>query len=114
MRKQRVSRCGVVLAVLLGTMGAAHADDETGVAGIHTWSRVGRKTCLTDHFHNGNGNGATRLLAERQAIQAWADFTAWEYGSSWGHYQLAASKKITCERSGSWSCFLEARPCRGY
>jgi hypothetical protein len=114
MTKQGVSRCAAVLAVLLGTMGSAGAEDETGIAGIHSWVRVGRKTCLADHFHSGNGNGATRQLAEKQAVQAWADFTAWEYGSSWGHYSLAASKKMNCERTGSWSCFLEARPCRGY
>ncbi|MBO0763678.1 MAG: hypothetical protein J2P50_03675 [Hyphomicrobiaceae bacterium] len=109
-----MSRCAAVLGILLGTMGFAHADDETGVAVIHTWVKVGRKTCMADHYHSGNGDGATRLLATRHAIQSWADFTAWEYGSSWGHYWLAISKKMTCERTGSWSCFLEARPCRRY
>jgi hypothetical protein len=113
MRTQGVSRCAMVLAVLFGAIGAALAD-ETGVAGIHDWVKIGHKTCLTDHFHSGNGNGATRAQAERQAIQSWADFTAWEYGSSWGRYTIAASKKMSCEQSGSWSCFLEARPCRPY
>jgi hypothetical protein len=102
------------LGVLLSTMGAARADDETGIAEIHTWVKMGRKTCLLDHFHSGTGNGATRAQAERQAVQAWADFTAWEYGISWGRYSIAASKKMSCERTGSWSCFLEARPCRRF
>ena len=76
--------------------------------------KTGRKTCMVDHYHSGNGHASTRGEAERQAIQSWVDFTAWEYGGSWGRYSLAASKKMTCERSDSWTCFLEARPCRGY
>jgi len=113
MMKLGVSRCAAVMAVLLGAMGAARAE-ETGIATIHTWVKVGHKTCLADHFHSGNGNGQTRVQAERQAVQSWADFTAWEYGSSWGRYSIAAAKKMNCEQSGSWSCFLEARPCRPY
>jgi hypothetical protein len=88
--------------------------EETGIAGIHSWVKMGRKTCMLDHFHYGNGRGPTRPQAERAAIQAWVDFTAWEYGSTWGRYSISASKKMTCERSDDWSCDLEARPCRPY
>jgi hypothetical protein len=102
------------MGILLGTIGAAHADDETGVAGIHSWVKMGRKTCMVDHFHSGNGSGATRAQAERQAIQAWIDFTAWEYGTAWGRYRVATGKNLSCEKSGDWNCFLEARPCRPY
>jgi hypothetical protein len=102
------------VAALLATMGMAQADDETGIAGIHDWIKVGRKTCMADHFHSGDGHAATRAQAARQAIESWTDFTAWEYGTAWGHYGLAASKKMTCDQSGSWSCFVEARPCRGF
>jgi hypothetical protein len=111
MKKLGVS--GLVLAsgVLIAATGIARAE-ETGLASIHTWVKAGRKTCLADHFHNGSGNGATRALAERAAVQSWADFTAWEYGGSWGRYALAASKKMTCSRDENWSCDLEARPCR--
>jgi hypothetical protein len=103
----------VALGVLLGTIGAGRAE-ETGIADIHTWIKVGRKTCMLDHFHSGTGHGETRAQAERQAVQSWVDFTAWEYGGSWGRYSIAASKKMSCERTGSWSCFLEARPCRPF
>jgi hypothetical protein len=92
----------------------AQADDETGIAGIHSWVKVGRKTCMGDHFHSGSGSSSTRKLAERQAVQSWIDFTAWEYGTSWGRYSIAASKSMKCERAGDWSCFVEARPCRPY
>src|SRR5262245_5181305 len=88
---------------------------ETGIAKIHPWVKVDRKTCMLDHFHDGSGNGPTRAQAERAAIRSWADFTAWEYGNSWGRYSVAVSKKMTCsQRSGSWSCAVEARPCRPY
>ena len=88
---------------------------ETGIAKIHAWAKVGHKTCMLDHFHDGSGNGATRAQAERAAIRSWAEFTAWEYGNPWGRYSVAASKKVTCsQRSGGWSCVVEARPCRPY
>jgi hypothetical protein len=113
MSKIRVSGYALALGALLAAGGAAQAD-ETGIAGIHSWVKMGRKTCFADHFHSGNGTGATRRQAERQAIQSWVDFTAWEYGSSWGHFSLAASKTVNCERTDSWACFVEARPCRRY
>jgi hypothetical protein len=101
----------LAVAALMGA-GAPLQAEETGVAGIHTWVKVGGKTCLADHFHSGTGNGKTRSLAEKAAIQSWADFTAWEYGSTWGRYALAASKKMNCDQGEGWSCFVEARPCK--
>jgi hypothetical protein len=112
MKRIGVVGCALALGVLGGAGLPARAG-ETGIAGIHTWVKVGRKTCLADHFHHGSGNGKTRAHAERQAIRAWVDFTAWEYGSAWGRYSLAASKRMTCERGSDWSCQVEARPCRG-
>jgi hypothetical protein len=88
---------------------------ETGVAKIHTWVKFGHKTCMLDHFHYGSGNGPTRAQAERAGIRSWADFTAWEYGDSWGRYSVAVSKKMACSRGAvGWSCAVEARPCRPY
>ena len=88
---------------------------ETGIAKIHTWTKVDGKTCMLDHFHDGSGNGPTRAQAARAAIRSWAQFTAWEYGDPWGRYSIAASRKMTCSfGSGSWSCAVEGRPCRPY
>jgi hypothetical protein len=106
-----VAGWALALGVLMGAGAAAQAE-ETGVASMHAWVKVGGRTCLADHFHSGTGSGKTRAQAERQAIQAWVDFTAWEYGSQWGRYSLSASRRMTCERSDGWSCFVEARPCR--
>jgi hypothetical protein len=114
MLKQGAARVVLAVTVALAGLGTAKADDETGIADIHSLVKVGRKTCMLDHFHSGTGSSPTRALAERQAIQSWIDFTAWEYGTSWGRYSIAASKKMTCDRSGDWSCFVEARPCRPY
>jgi hypothetical protein len=88
---------------------------ETGIAKIHTLVKVGRKTCMLDHFHDGNGNGPTRAQAERAAIRSWVEFTSWEYGDSWRSYSIAIGKKMTCsQKSGGWSCDVQARPCRPY
>jgi hypothetical protein len=88
---------------------------ETGIAKIHTWVKAGHRTCMLDHFHYGSGKGRTRAQAERAAIRSWAEFTAWEYGESWGRYSVAASKKMTCSPMAvGWSCAVEARPCRPY
>jgi hypothetical protein len=88
---------------------------ETGMAEIHAWVKVGRKTCMLDHFHDGSGTGSTRAQAERAAVRSWAEFTAWEYGDPWGRYSIASSKKMTCSReSPTWRCAVEARPCRPY
>jgi len=93
---------------------AASADDETGLANIHEQRREGNRICMSSHFHHGSSSGQkSRKEAEAQAIRDWAGFTAWEYGSIWGRYSLAASKNMTCSDSGStWSCHVEARPCR--
>ena len=60
---------------------------------MHTWVRVGGRTCLLDHFHDGSGSGPTRAAAQRAAIRSWIDFTAWEYGGRWGSWGASLSKK---------------------
>jgi hypothetical protein len=105
-----------VSALALGLMlvpgGAAVAQD-TGLAGMHTWVRVGGRTCLLDHFHDGSGAGSTRAAAQRAAMRAWSDFTAWEYGNRWGSYGASISKRMSCSGGpGNYSCDTSSRPCR--
>lgn len=104
--------CAGALAAGLALMsGGAQAQD--GLAGMHTWVRVGGKTCMLDHFHDGSGSGRTRAAAERAAIQSWSDFTAWEYSPRWGRFSAAVSKSVNCSRSSSgFTCNVSARPCR--
>jgi hypothetical protein len=108
------SACGLVLVAMLAGNASAQGD-ETGIASIHQWVKVGRRTCMLDHFHDGAGNGRTRQQAERAAINSWSEFTAFEYGSIWGRYSVAVSKKMDCSQSsGGWNCAVQARPCRPY
>jgi hypothetical protein len=102
----------LALGLVLASAGAATAQD-TGLAGLHTWVRVGGKTCMLDHFHDGYGTGPTRAAAQRAAIQAWTDFTVWEYGRRWGSYGASVSKRMSCSGgAGSFSCSTSSRPCR--
>ncbi len=104
----------VVAVTGLGTPGPALADD-TGLAqSLHDVRREGRRLCLVDHFHDGYSAGqVSKKVAEREAIAAWAGFTAFEYGSSWGSWSKAKSRSMKCAREGAgWACQATARPCR--
>ena len=112
MRKGCWSVSALALALLL-TPGAAAVAQESGLAGMHSWVRVGGRTCMLDHFHDGSGSGATRAAAQRAAIRSWIDFTAWEYGSRWGSWGASVSKRMGCSGGpGSYSCEASSRPCR--
>lgn len=87
--------------------------DDTGFAYMHDLRREGGKTCFTDHYHYGNGNGPTKAAAQKAAIGSWASFTDFEYGSDWARYSKASSKGMKCTQSaGGFDCQLEARPCK--
>jgi hypothetical protein len=106
---------GAAAVVLMLAMGSSVSANETGLAqALHDMRRVGGRTCLVDHYHDGSGSGATRTQAQASAISAWSGFTAWEYGSSWGRYGLAISRSMNCSKdmSGGWSCQTSAIACR--
>jgi len=104
---------GVGLLLLgLSPSSAANQDEGIGLAGIHAWVRVAGKTCMADHFHDGQGTGPTKAQAQAAAIRAWIDFTAWEYGPRWARWQLSVSKSANCSGSrGNVSCNVSSRPC---
>jgi hypothetical protein len=84
-----------------------------GLEGLHDHRREGSKVCMADHFHDGSGIGKSRKQAEAEAVRAWAEFTAWEYGLHWASYRNAGSKSMNCtDTGGSWSCQTSARACR--
>ena len=86
---------------------------ESGFASMHNQARVAGKLCMTDHWHYGSGSGRTKALAQRDAIGSWQSFTDFEYGSAWARFSNAVAKKVSCSGSGgSFSCQVEARPCR--
>lgn len=87
--------------------------DEFGMASIHSWRKVGRKTCLVDHDHSGSGNGTNRKAAELAAIRSWSGFTDLEYGSDWANFNNAINKTMRCNSGmGGVQCDLVAVPCR--
>ena len=100
--------------LLFGAAMCARADD-TGLASIHDWRREGGKICMSDHFHDGSGNGTSRKVAEDNAIRSWISFTDFEYGSVWASYALSGGKRMDCKQNGGqeWSCSVSSRPCRG-
>jgi hypothetical protein len=100
-------------AFLLAASTAAFADD-TGLAYSHTLRKERGRLCMADHFHTGSGEGRTKDAARRAAIQSWAGFTNFEYGTVWARYSLAGSQstRFTKAEEG-WSAYVEARPCRG-
>ena len=107
----------VAMSVAIAPVMAAEVAlaDETGLAqALHDTRREGGRLCLSDHFHDGNSSGArSRNLAEKAAVVAWAEFTNFEYGSSWASWRNARSKTMSCESGASgWSCHASARPCR--
>ena len=103
-------------AVLIGLAGtpALVQAQETGLASIHSWVAVGRKTCMATHTHDGTGTGKTKKDAEKAAIQNWESFTAWEYGSPWGRYSESVSKVVNCDKTttSEFSCHVNSRPCK--
>jgi hypothetical protein len=112
MKKILVCAGALAFVAALAWGGGAEAQD-AGLAGLHAWVRVGGKTCMADHYHDGSGSGRTKAAAQAAAIRAWVDFTAWEYGSRWGSYSAAVSKSMNCSGGGgNYSCSTSARPCR--
>jgi hypothetical protein len=100
------------IAVGLGASTAAFAD-ETGFASSHTLRKERGRLCMSDHYHHGGGDGATKKAAQVQAIKSWQDFTALEYGSNWASFSRAGSKGISCsQNSTGYECSIEARPCK--
>lgn len=103
-----------LLAMLALSTSQSAVADETGMAGMHDWRREGGKTCMTDHWHYGSSGGlGSQKAAEVEAIKSWSSFTDFEYGSNWARWSKAASKKMSCSKSGNgWGCSAEARPCK--
>lgn len=108
----RIAAATCAFVVASCTLAAAQ---ETGLAeSLHTSRSEGGKVCLADHFHYGSSKSQpSRKAAEADAISAWASFTDFEYGASWADFRLAGSRGMKCSESGgSWSCDVEARPCK--
>ncbi|MEO1280509.1 MAG: hypothetical protein AAFR75_04435 [Pseudomonadota bacterium] len=104
--------CLIISAIAVASTFPAHAD-RTGMADMHDQRREGSKICLSGHFHTGTGKGRSKRAAKADAIKAWQEFTAWEYGLDWAYFIRAKSKSVGYERAAEgWEATVEARPCR--
>jgi hypothetical protein len=104
---------GLVAVLIVSAAAGGTCAQDAGLAGLHTWVRIGGRVCMADHFHDGAGNGPTRAYAQAAAVHAWQDFTAWEYGRRWGSFGNAVSRSSHCSGThGNVSCSVSARPCR--
>jgi len=109
----RTLSCVAAVGLLLGAGVVPAFADDTGFAYTHDLRREGGRTCMSDHYHYGNGNGSTKAAAQKDAIASWAGFTDFEYGSNWARYSRAAGKRMSCSQSGGgYACSVEARPCK--
>lgn len=111
------ARSLVISAAALACLGifcqVARADD-TGMAGIHTFMKVGSKTCFADHTHTGNSSAQkSQKAALADAIKSWQEFTAFEYGTDWAYFKNAHGSAKSCsQESAGWMCTVEATPCK--
>jgi hypothetical protein len=87
----------------LGPVATVAQANETGMASIHSWRKVGKKTCLVDHDHAGNGSGTNRQQAELAAIRAWTGFTDLEYGAAWANFNKCVVALALVVSSAIWS-----------
>ena len=103
-----------IAGIGLTCVGLAVASPAAALDWLHDQRVESGRVCMSDHFHSGESSGQpTRQAAERGAAGSWSSFTSLEYGPEWGNFNLAGSKSIKCSGSGnSWSCSVEARPCR--
>ena len=109
------SRIAVLAGALsLAALSPAAVADDTGLAYSHTLRKEGGRLCMADHFHSGSGEGRSKEAARGAAIRSWADFTNFEYGSSWARFSVAGSQSVSYTKSADgWSASVDARPCRG-
>ena len=107
------TRLALAGAFSLAASAGAIADD-TGLAYSHDLRKEGGRLCMSDHYHQGSGEGLTKAAARNAAIRSWADFTNFEYGTVWARFSAAASSSTRYIKADKgWSADIEARPCRG-
>jgi hypothetical protein len=105
---------GMLLGIVLVASTAPAFAQESGMASMHAWRKVGKKTCMVDHYHGGSGTGSSQKAAEAAAERDWMSFTDLEYGRAWANVRLAVNRTMSCNRTGAddFSCRIDAIACR--
>lgn len=103
----------MVAAIIVSAMSIPALADDTGFAYMHSMSKSGGRTCFADHYHAGDGSGATKQQAFKAALKDWWSYTAGEYGSDWAHWSKSASKGVKYSKTATgWAAVVESRPCK--
>ena len=82
---------------------------------LHDEQRVGKLSCMVDHYHFGSSKGqASRKAAEADAAASWENFVDFEYGGAYASWKASQGKSVDCANDGSglWGCTVSSRPCR--
>lgn len=108
----------VRLAAVILTIGAGMLSWASAVQAqqtLHAEQRVGKWSCMVDHYHFGSSKGLTsKKAAEADAAASWSNFVDFEYGGAYASWKASQSKQVDCAKDGSglWGCTLSSRPCR--
>src|SRR5262249_16854849 len=74
---------GLVMLALGAAPVSVAAQDGAGLAGIHAWVKAAGKTCMADHFHDGQGTGSTKAQSTiNPAIVAEFAHVVYRFGHS--------------------------------
>jgi hypothetical protein len=107
-----IAICAVAVSAAL-TQTTSVLAHETGLSGMHTQVTMGNRICMTEHTHDGKGDGPSEREARMSAAQAWSSFTEWEYGPAWSSYALSNAKRENCQNTGSgYTCYFVSYPCK--
>ena len=111
-----IARIALAAVAAVAVVGAADAAPPKPFKNEDSWpkAKVGGKTCMITHAHNGFSPSWPSLKgAKAYAVREWVAHTKWEYGAPWASYRLAIRKKMDCTSSGGrYTCVVYGNPCR--
>lgn len=110
------TRALILATAVVAAASTAQAAPGKGFKNDDSWpkAKVGGKTCMITHTHNGISPPWPSLSgAKAYAVREWVAHTKWEYGAAWANWNLAIKKSVTCKSSGgSHTCVSAGNPCR--
>ncbi len=108
-----VRLAAVILAIGAGVLSWSSAVQAQQT--LHAEQRVGKWSCMVDHYHFGSSKGQTsKKSAEADAVASWSNFVDFEYGGAYTSWKASQGKTMDCAKDGSglWGCTVSSRPCR--
>ena len=102
----------LALGLVMAPGGAAIAQD--GLAGLHSWVRVGGRTCMLDHFHDGSGSGSTVAAGAAGRHPGLDRLHGLGVRQPLGQLRRVHQQEnvVLGRARGNYSCSVSSRPCR--